>query len=161
MAVAIPFIAAGLSAAAAIKQSQAQQAEAKTAQNMAEYSAKLAEQERTVVQQQAATNEETSRRRSRQILGQIRAGALSSGAGLTGSSMDVYRQSVEEAEMDALNVRYGGQLQSTGLTQSADLARAQGAQYGNIARKAKGASILNTASAAFSGYTGGGGNFGG
>jgi hypothetical protein len=63
-------------------------------------------------QQQAAADEATQRRRSGAVLAQARANAGASGIELSGSPLDVIANSAAEAELDALNIRYGGQVRA-------------------------------------------------
>jgi hypothetical protein len=65
-------------------------------------------------------------------LGQQRAAIAQAGVGLGGSALDIMEQSADRAELDALTMRYEGDLRSKGL-----LAAAEGARYeGRVARAA-------------------------
>lgn len=59
--------------------------------------------------------EEQQRRMSRVALGEQRAQAAQSGTGFTGSNQDVTHQNMVMAELDALNIRYEGQLYKADL----------------------------------------------
>ncbi len=96
-----------LAAGGAYQQGQAADAAAK--------SQSLAEANAAVTLQQASANEESQRRDARRRLGAMRGEIAQSGTGLLGSNADVYSASARDAELDALNIRYGGLMESKGL----------------------------------------------
>jgi len=123
---------AAVSAVGAIQQGMAAQAQGKAAQDAANYNATLRQQQATLELQQSGAREEQARRGSRQVLGQQRAALAQAGVGLGGSALDIMEQSADRAELDALTMRYEGDLRSKGL-----LAAAEGARYeGRVARAA-------------------------
>jgi Xaa-Pro aminopeptidase len=123
---------AAVSAVGAIQQGMAAQAQGKAAQDAANYNAILKQQQSALELQQAGAREEQARRASRQVLGQQRAALAQAGVGLGGSALDIMEQSADRAELDALTMRYEGDLRSKGL-----LAAAEGARYeGRVARAA-------------------------
>jgi hypothetical protein len=65
---------------------------------------------------QAARDEEAQRRAGRQSLGAQSASFAQAGGGV---DEGVIKQSAVNAELDALNIRYGGQMRSTGLLNQA------------------------------------------
>jgi hypothetical protein len=65
--------------------------------------------------QQTSAAEEAQRRSSRQVLGAERAGIAEAGVGFGGSSLDIMRRSTANAELDALNIRYAGDLERLGI----------------------------------------------
>lgn len=97
-------------------QAQAAQTNATIAQNNAHNSLLVAD-----------ANEEAQRRKSAYELGQQRASLLSAGIGAEGSPLDVYAQSVGNAELDGLNIRYQGQVQANNYLNQAGMDRAQAA----------------------------------
>jgi hypothetical protein len=123
---------AAVSAVGAIQQGMAAQAQGKAAQDAANYNATLKQQQATLELQQSGAREEQARRGSRQLLGTQRAAVAQAGVGLGGSALDIMEQSADRAELDALTMRYEGDLRSKGL-----LAAAEGARYeGRVARAA-------------------------
>lgn len=76
-------------------------------------------------QQQAAADEATQRRRANALLGQARANAGASGIELSGSPLEVIANSAAEAELDALNIRYGGQVRAERSRIEGSVARSQ------------------------------------
>ena len=88
------------------------------AQKMGEYNA-------TVSQQKAQADEATQRRRAGALLGTARANVGASGVELSGSPLDVIANSAAEAELDALNIRYGGSINAQRSRLQGDMARSQ------------------------------------
>jgi len=120
-AAVIPLIISAVSAAAAI--SQGQQAKA-----AADYNAKIDEQNAAITRQQAGQREEAFRSEARQTLGRQRAAFAESGTGLGGSNLDIIKDSALNLELDALNIRYQGELEARGLVEQAKITRLEGRQ---------------------------------
>lgn len=159
MAAAIPFIVMGLSAISAImgaKQAQAQGQAASDAANSqsqaAEYNASIARQNAQTALEQGNANEEAQRRKARVALGAQRAAIAEAGIGTSGSASDLVRQSAAAAELDALNIRYGAQLQSTGYLNNAALDDWQARQYRKNASAATSAARLNAGASVLSSF---------
>lgn len=98
------------------------------AKSAADYNAAIAEQNATVERQQAGAREDAKRREVRQILGQQRAAFAQSGGGMGGSAADVMHQSSVNGELDALTLRYEGDLRARGLEAGATQERFAGKQ---------------------------------
>lgn len=126
---AIPFITLAVSALSAVGQGQQAQQQADYAALNADRDRQIAEANAEITAQQASAREEDVRRQARQMLGASRAAIAQSGTGLMGSNADVYSQQARDAEMDALNVRYSGNLERTGLLNQADTSRMSAANY--------------------------------
>lgn len=75
----------------------------------------LAEKNREIQGQQYSAREEALRRNIRSSLGRQRAAIAESGTGFGGSNLQVAKQSEAAGELDALNLRYQGQLERIGL----------------------------------------------
>jgi hypothetical protein len=104
--------AANQQADAAARQSEAQA-------RAQEYNAKVALQQAENATAVAGQQEETQRRKAREILGRSRAASAQTGLGLGGSNADLENQSEVFAELDSLNIRYEGELKGRGyLAQS-------------------------------------------
>jgi hypothetical protein len=113
---AIMMIASAvIGAYAAVQSSKAQSATYKAAAQADKYNAEIKAQTARVARQQANAREEAQRRMARQVLGEQRAALAQAGAGLSGSAADIYGQSAANAELDALNIRYEGELDARGL----------------------------------------------
>lgn len=122
MAAALPFIQIGAAIIGAIGSVQ----QGNAAKSAANYNARVAENNATLARQQAAAQEEQHRRLARRQLGQMRAAYGASGVTMEGSPLDILAQSAKDAELDALNIRYGGELKAQGLESEAVLERYRG-----------------------------------
>jgi hypothetical protein len=118
---AIAAVGTAVSAVGMVQQGQAANAAAKS-------NAKALEQQAEAENRAAGAREEAQRRQARQFLGGQRAALAQAGIGLDGSAYDVARQSGINAELDALNIRYDGQLAAAGLQGRADMTRFEGRQ---------------------------------
>lgn len=121
MVAALPYITAAIGAVGAIQQGQ----QARTA---ADYNARQEEVSANVARQQAAAREQLQRNEARKVLGRQRAAIAESGTGFIGSNRNIAIQSAMDAELDALNIRYSGELEARGLTEQANLTRLEGRQ---------------------------------
>lgn len=88
---------------------------------------------------QARVDEEAQRRQGRQVIGAQAAAMAEAGGGV---DEKVMQQSSVAAELDALNIRYGGQLESAGLLRAAKSAKKQ-------SRLLAGAQLLSGATSAY------------
>lgn len=143
---------AAVSAVGAIQQGMAASAQAQAASQAANYNAIIKQQQAAVERQQAGAREEQSRRQSRQVLGQQQAALAQAGIGMGGSALDISDQSEFLAELDALTLRYEGDLKARGLLASAEQSLYEGRAAiaaGENARTASyisaGASLLSAA----------------
>lgn len=117
---------------ASLAQGQAAQYQAELDAQSLEYNAKVAENNAIIADYNSqialnqATEKEQAQRRSMAFMrGQARAAAAQSGAGTDGSNADVMRQNDILAELDALNIRYGGQMADLGFRTTAGNLRSQ------------------------------------
>lgn len=81
--------------------------------------ADVLKQKADMASQQAATNEDAQRRRGALAIGRETSSAAE-GSGLGGTNADVIGQSATDAEVDALNIRYGGQVSNLSDTDQAN-----------------------------------------
>lgn len=121
--------------------------------NADKYNAEIERQNAAAARQQAGAREEAQRRQARQFLGEKRAALSQAGIGLSGSAADVYAQSAANAELDALNIRYEGEMQGRGLMAQSELSTYQGKANRMNAASAKRAGYLDAATTALSGAT--------
>ena len=144
-AVIVAVIAAGVSAYAQSEQAAAQERQAK-------YNRKVAENQAQAATNAALVSEDIQREHDQRILAQQR--ALVGGAGLTteGSELLVMIDSAKQAELDAVRVRYGGELQAGGLEDQAALFGFSGRQARRAGQIAVGTTLLTGASSAYGGY---------
>lgn len=104
----------------------AQAAQIRSQQQAAMYNSSLAQQNARVERQQAGAREEAQRRRAGQVLGEQRAAFAQAGTGMGGSAADVMAQSLINAELDALTLRYEGEMRARGqeITATQEMAEA-------------------------------------
>lgn len=107
-----PMLSTGFQVFSSIMQGQQQAA-------MHNYNASILNQNARIERQQADAREEAKRRETAMILGTQRAAFAQAGAGLDGSAADVMKQSATNAELDALTLRYEGDLRARGLKEQA------------------------------------------
>lgn len=124
------WVAAGLSAFTQYGGAQSEKYKAEEARLVAEANARTAK-ETTVA------DEETLRRRNTAAMGTVRAAAAQSGFDpSSGTLADLQARTAGELELDALTMRYKGDLERVGLEY-------QGAAYGRYASQAKQQGYLN------------------
>lgn len=118
-------------------------------QAVAEYNAKQLEMNAEAERANAGVREDQQRAEARRQIGRQLAAGAESGTALSGSSADLFRQSLFNAEQDALAVRYEGESRARGLE-----GQAVGELFGGkMAAKAGKINALTTlASTAVSGY---------
>lgn len=92
----------------------------------ADYNAQVAENDAIAKQQAAAFEEERQRERARRELAFARAQAGGSGTTMSGSPLDIMARSAENAELEALAIRYSGQLGANASRSQAAADRMQG-----------------------------------
>jgi len=118
MAVAIPFImlaAAAVGTYAAIKQSQA-------ASDTADYNAKVATQNAAAATQQGLQAQQLQRQDAERKLGGMVANYGANGIDPgSGTATDVINDSISQATLDNLNIKYNYQLKALGYQNSATL----------------------------------------
>jgi len=113
------------------------------ADQQAEYQSNVLNRNARVAQAQAYLDESAQRRQGRQELGVINAQFSEAGGGMGGTAADVARQSAVNAELDALNIRYGGELRGQGLMEQASDARRQGKARSTALAFQAGSSLLS------------------
>lgn len=137
-AAVIPALSAastGIAVASSISQ-------ANTAKKIGERNAKLDEMAAKAEQDQAARDEEALRRDNNQFFGRQRAAMAESGLGAGGSTGMLADQSAVLAELDALNIRYGGTMRGRGLLSQAANSRAGGRAAKSAGMMLAGAQLL-------------------
>jgi hypothetical protein len=124
MAAALPFLTAASAAIGVVgtlSQASAASASAKSERDAALWNAENDRQRATTSLQQSNAQEEVQRRNARKQAGTMRAGLIENGIALeSGTGADLVEESSLNAEMDALNIRYQGQLNAKGYGESAN-----------------------------------------
>lgn len=133
---ALAGAAVGLSAISTIASGYSQSQQYKSQAAAANYNAIVGRQQSEAALSTANQREEQQRRVARLHSGELRAAVAESQTGLGGSNADVTRQSEILAEMDALNIRYEGQVQSTGLLNQSNVDAYQAKTYKKAASNA-------------------------
>lgn len=121
---------------------EAAQAEA----NVSEYNAEIAERNAELALISAAEKERRQRVIARKTLGSIRANYGASGVTMGGSAADVMAASAAEAEMDALNIKYQGELDAMEFRERARIERYKAKQTRKAGDIAAAADLLGAAS---------------
>jgi hypothetical protein len=111
-----------------------------------EYNAKVAENQAIAARQKAAFDEDRQRQQARMFAGKQRAGLAAAG-GEQGDAGDVLSMTAEEAEIDALAIRYGGNIAAQSAMQQGALAKAQAKQASKSSYMQAGKSLLTAGSA--------------
>lgn len=116
------------------------------AQGMGNANAAALGQQANVAAAQGYADEQTQRRQSAQVEGTAAAVAGQAGGGMGGTTAKVLEQSGINAELDALNIRYGGLQKASGLM-------GQAQQQKNAGRAAATSSYFQAGSALLKGYS--------
>jgi hypothetical protein len=144
----LTMIAGGMQAVGAIAAGNAQAAQYDAQAQAARYNADMQRQQASATAQQTSAREDLQRKQARQVFGrQIAAGAESGVNITTGSAADLFRSSLYDAEMDALNIRYEGELNRVGLLNQASLSDWEGRVAKANSKSAQRAGYLNAATA--------------
>ena len=143
---AVPFIlmavSTAMSAVGAIKQGQQASAAEKSAANMADYKAKVADIRTNQINTATGIQEDAQRAKARQAIGMQLASSGEAGAGL---NADLLRQSIYGQDADTAAIRYEGALKASGQTDEAALQRSNAVQRRDNAKQAMAAGYLNAA----------------
>lgn len=140
-----------LSAFSAISQGEQQSERNKAAARAEEYNAAVARNRAANTAAAYSQREDQQRRQARMIIGEQRAAGAQSGLANSGSIADAEEMSVINAELDSLNIRYKGSLESQGLLSQADMNDYSASGYRSAAKSAKTNSYLAAGSAILSG----------
>lgn len=153
MAEALIIASTAASALGAIQQGNAASASAKSQANASRYNAAIQRQNAQTTRQQAGVAEEAHRRKVRQIFGKQRAAIAQSGVG-SDNMADLVEQSATAAELDALNIRYEGDLAARGLLADANLRTYEAGVADQNAKAARTAGYVGAAGSLLSGGSG-------
>jgi hypothetical protein len=131
--------------------SRARSKQRRAEQESARFSAASYKRKAEITAQGFGQREEQQRRMARLESGKQRAAIAQSGTGLEGSNYDVERQSQIFAELDALNIRYQGQLQEHAFLEQAHQYDLAARGIGSAASAERAAANLNMAGTLLSG----------
>lgn len=135
--------AAALKVAGGIADANSGAGQIRAEADAADQNARILDEKALQVGSEGARNEEAVRRQYRQLAGEQFAAASEGGFNATGSVLDIVRQSARDAEVDALNVRYGAQTEARGYRLEAANMRAQSVIARKLAKRAKLAGYLS------------------
>ena len=151
-ALAMSGAGTAMSVFSGIQQGKQAKAQAEYQAQMADYNAQVEKVNAEVKGREYAGAEEQARRERARILGKYRASQGQSGLLATSGSMaDSYMQSARDSELDALNIRYEGEMVRRGLIQKADVMRTDAANYRAQGKAAMNNGYLNAASSLLQG----------
>jgi hypothetical protein len=122
----LAIIAAAASAAGTAVSTVGAIQQGKSAQNLANYNAQIAQNEAIAARQKAEFDAKAQERQARLFAGSQRASMASTGGELLDMG-DVVDMSAEEAELENLAIRYGGEMGYRAGQQRAQLAGFEGA----------------------------------
>ena len=148
----IMLAAAALQALNSISSGNQQAAAFKAQAQANDYNAAAMRQRAETERQISGQKEQMQRRDSRIQAGSRRAAMAEAGLGLGGSMADVDSQSEALAELDALNIRYQGELEAHGLLGQASLEEWQANSNRKSASSAKRQGYIGAAGAMLGGY---------
>lgn len=119
--------------------------EARASANASEFNARIADNNAIIAEQNAAADERKQRRVASREMASSRARIGAAGVALEGSPLEVLEDQALEAELDALNIRYGGRLQASNFRSQAQLDRSRARNARTHGFISAGTSLLNGA----------------
>jgi|TARA_R110000744_G_scaffold130078_2_gene237598 hypothetical protein len=121
-------VVAGTAAVASgVVSAKGSMASAKAARQVGEYNAKVAENEKVLLQRATRQKEKNLRRQSEKLVGSQRVATAKSGIQMSGSPMQALADTFFNTEMDAINIRYSGSIEEASKVNEAAMARASAA----------------------------------
>ena len=120
----------------------------------ANYNADVAEANAVAIKNQNEANEKAHREQIKKILSTQRALYGRSGVTMEGSPLLVQMDTVEQGELDALAIRYGGDVAAAKERSMANLYKMQGQQASTMGAINAGTTLLSGASSAYKTYKG-------
>ena len=118
----------------------------------ASYSADVAEQAARAAQEKAAYDEEMHRERIRKTLSTIRSLYGKSGVDMTGTPLLALEETAAQGEMDALAIRYGGDVAAARQRSEAALLKMQGKVASTSSYFQAGSTLLQGAGSMYGKY---------
>ena len=99
-------------------------ASAKAARQVGEYNAKVAENEKVLLQRATRQKEANLRKQSERLVGSQRVATAKSGVQMSGSALEALRDTFFNTELDAIGIRYAGSIEEAAKINEAAMARA-------------------------------------
>jgi len=141
-------IAAGATALGGVMSFKGKQAEAKQVQQIAEYNAKVAENEKIALAEVKADEEVSLRKQSERLVGTQRVMTAASGVQMTGSPMTIAADTFFATQIDALNIQQASSREQAMKTQEAAMTRLEGRAKASGLKYQSYASLINSGSKA-------------
>jgi len=142
---ALQTIAAGASALGGVMSFKGNRAAARSAQQVAEYNAQLAENEAVLVARQKAAEEATLRKNSKRLAATQRVATAASGIEMSGSPLQALADTYFNTELDALRIQYSADIAQTAAEANAELTRAEARARASALRTQSYTSLLGSA----------------
>lgn len=120
----------------------------------AEANAQIAEADAKAAEQKAKYDEDLHRQRVRKILSSQRAAIGSSGVSVEGSPLLALEETAREGELDALAIRYGGDVSASRSRSEAALSRQEGRSAQRAGYIQAGSTLLTGGARAYGAYKG-------
>ena len=124
------------------------QAEAKQVQQIAEYNAKVAEQEKVALAEVKAQEEVSLRKNAERLVGTQRVMTAASGVQMAGSTLNALKDTFFAKELDALSIQQASSREQDMKTQEAAMTRLEGRAKASGLKYQSYASIVNSGSKA-------------
>jgi len=143
----------GLQALGQIQAGQAAAGEAESMKAMAEYNARLQEQEARAAEAQAEWRQKRQAEEAARYRSTLRAGMGAAGVSTTeGSPLMVEAAQAAQDELENLMIGYEGQIGASRARSQAAIDRAQGTIYGQRARNARTAGFMGAGTTLLTGF---------
>jgi len=147
--VANPWIGTAAAVAGGVASAAGSLSAGQSQSNMAKYNAAVSEREAAQAREAAKFEEARNRKASESLLSSQRAAFAKGGVTSEGSPLLVQAETAEEAEIDALALRYSGSVAEARAKSQAALDRMQGRAAKTTGYIGAGSSLLSGASSAF------------
>ena len=141
-------IAAGATMLGGVMSFKGNQAQAKQVQQIAEYNAKVAENEKVVLAEVKRDEEASLRKQSERLVSTQRVMTAGSGVQMTGSPMTIAAETFFATQMDALNIQQASSREQAMKTQEAAMTRLEGRAKASGLKYQSYASLINSGSKA-------------
>jgi len=147
-----PEIIVGAQAAGSIMSFKGMRNAARSAEQVAEYNAQVAENEAVLLSRAKRDEERNLRKSSARLVGsQVTATAVG-GVELSGSPLMALADTYYSTESEAARIRYAGEIEQIQKTSEADLTRVQGQARSAAIKTEAYATLLGDATSAYSTY---------
>ena len=145
----------GLAAVGQIQAGRAAAAEAKGAETVAQYNARVATQQAKAEEQYTKIRQEQQAEDAARHASALQAGLSASGAVPSdGTPLLIQARQAAESELDNLMIGYEGQIRAQRASSQAELDRLQGQIYGQRTGYAKAAGMTGAGATLLTGFTG-------